>query len=398
MSGAAAINWSQILDCTDRGPRSNLANAVLVLQHDPQFAPDLLWYDEFLDRVLTRHDDGTPREWRDTDDSRVAVYLQQTIGMASIAETVAASAVRYVAHQRVRHCVREWLAALEWDGVNRLEHAFEDYWGVAPDETQPCDYVRAVSANFFLSMVARVLKPGCQVDTMPIFEGPQGIGKSRALRVLGGDWYALASESVTHKDFFQTFRGAWVMEIGEMDSFSRAEKERTKIVVSTPTDRYRPTYARHARDFPRQLVFAGTTNRDDYGNDDTGLRRFYPIRCTDIDIPALSAARPHLFAEAYARLMSGESWWIVPDVPSKAVQRDRQSEDVWTPLVLDYLVGKTEVQIHEILTDACKLATGQMTHTQQKRIGSILKLNGWRKANLRRNGRQGKFWVAQDHE
>lgn len=393
-----APDWIIHLDSTDRGPRSNLSNAVLVLQHDPAFGPARLWYDEFLDRVLTLTDTGQPREWRDVDDSQFAVHLQQTIGMVSIAETVAASAVRYVASQRVRHCVREWLVSLLWDGENRLEHAFEDYWGVVPDETQPSDYVRAVSANFFLGMVARVLKPGCQVDTMPIFEGPQGIGKSRALRVLGGDWYALASESVTHKDFFQTFRGAWLMEIGEMDSFSRAEKERTKIVVSTPTDRYRPTYARYARDFPRQLVFAGTTNRDDYGNDDTGLRRFYPIKCTEVDIAGLTLARQQLFAEAYARIMAGEAWWIVPDIQSKAVQRERQSEDIWTVPVTDYLRGKIEVQIYDILTDACKIAPGQMIHTHKTRVGSILRLAGWTKSNLRRDGKQGKFWVAPADE
>ena len=387
------INWAAHLDCTDRGPRSNLANVVLVLQIDPQFSADRLWYDEFLNRILYRDEDSI-REWTDADDAHVTVYLQHTVEMVSIAEAVVASAVRYVAHQRTRHCVRDWLDTLEWDGVPRLDHALEDFWGVVPSPDQPCEYIRAISANFLIAMIARVRRPGCQVDTMLIFEGPQGIGKSRALRVLGGPYYALASESVTHKDFFQAFPGAWLLEIGEMDSFSRAEKERTKIVVSTPVDRYRPTYARYAKDFPRQCVFAGTTNRDDYGNDDTGLRRFYPVRCGEIDIAGLTNARAQLFAEADARFKAGESWWIVPDIQTKAVQRDRQSEDVWTPLVLDYLIGKTEVQVHDILADACKVRPADMTHTHKLRVGGILRLANWTKSNLRRDGRQVKVWVA----
>lgn len=385
------------LDTTDRGPRSNLANAVRVLQHDPQFAVGLLWYDEFLDRILTRDDHNPPREWRDVDDGRATVYMQQVVEMHTVAETVVASAVRIVAHQRVRHCVREYLTSLTWDGEPRIAHAFEDHWGVETNERQPCEYVRAISANFFLCLVARVLKPGCQVDTLVIFEGPQGIGKARALRALGGPWYAVASESVMSKDFFQIFPGVWVLEIGEMESFSRAERERVKLIVSTPVDRYRPTYARHARHFPRQLVFAGTCNRDDYGNDDTGLRRFWPVWCGGtINPDGLAANRDQLFAEAYTRVVAGESWWVTPDVATKAVQRDRQSEDVWTPLVLDYLVGKTDIQIHDVLADACKVGPANMTHTHKLRIGSILRLAGWTKVVRRINGRQAKVWVAPD--
>lgn len=401
MSG---LCWANILDCTDRGPRSNLANAVLVLQKDPQFSADRLWYDEFLDRVLVIGDDGAAREWRDSDDARLTFYLQHVIDMPTVAESVVASAVRYVASQRVRNCVLDYLRALKWDREPRLEHALEDHWGVVCGPDQPSEYVRAVSANLFLAMVARALKPGCQVDTMVIFEGPQGIGKSRALRVLGGAWYALAAESVTHKDFFQIFPGAWVIEIGEMDSFSKAERERTKVVISTPTDRYRPTYARHARDFPRRCIFAGTTNRDDYGNDDTGLRRFLPVRCGDIDVAGLAAARDQLFAEAYTRLLAGEAWWITPELPTKSVQRDRQSEDVWAPLVLDYLrtradgLARTEVQIHDILREACKMPESHMTHNHKIRIGSILRSYGWEKSNLRRGGKQGKTWVAPEGE
>lgn len=394
------------LDCTERGPRSNLANAVKVLQHDPQFAAPELWYDEFLDRILTRTDSGAIREWRDTDDARLAVHLQDTIGMHSIAESVVSSAVRLVASQRVRHCVREYLTSLTWDGVDRIAHAFEDHWGVVPSDAQPCDYVRAISANFFLCLVARILKPGCQVDTLVIFEGSQGIGKAKALRALGGPWYAVATESVMSKDFFQIFPGVWVLEIGEMESFGRAERERVKLIVSTPVDRYRPTYARHARHFPRQVVFAGTCNRDDYGNDDTGLRRFWPVLCREVNPEGVAANRDQLFAEAYTRILAGEPWWITPDRETKAVQRDRQSEDVWTPLVLDYLAGstvppspaKTEAQIHDILAEACKVNPAQMTHVHKLRIGSILRLAGWTKTVRRLNGRLAKIWVAPQDE
>lgn len=387
--------WDAILDCAgkDERPRSTLANAVLVLQHDPQFSPEYLWYDEFINRVLTRDGDGV-RQWRDDDDTRVAVYMQQTVGMVTVPVSIVADAVRYVARQRVRHCVREHVSQFTWDGVERIAHAFEDFWGVEPALNQPSEYVLAVSFNFFLSMMARIMAPGCQVDTMVIFEGPQGIGKSRALRTIGGVWYMLAAESVTSKDFFQVLAGAWLVEIGEMDSFSRAERERTKLVISTPTDRYRPSYARHARDFPRQCIFAGTTNHDDYGNDDTGLRRFLPVRCTAIDIPSLIAALSQLFAEALHHWRAGASWWEVPRAAE--AQADRQAEDVWTSTVLEHIIGKTDVALSDVLRDALKIRDADMNRGHELRVGRILKLNGWVKKPARRLGKLGKRWFAPE--
>ena len=107
-SDVSGPDWADLLDCAgkDHKPRSTLSNAVTVLQHDPAWGVDVLWYDEFLDRILCRDESGV-REWRDRDDTRLTVYLQQTIGLATIAETQVASAVRYVAGQRTRHCVRE---------------------------------------------------------------------------------------------------------------------------------------------------------------------------------------------------------------------------------------------------------------------------------------------------
>ncbi len=376
-------------------PLGNVANAVIVLQKDPRWGPSELWHDAFLDRVQTQ-DGDTAREWRDDDDTRLTVYMQQSIGMTTISESQVASAVRYVARQRPRHCVRDHVQAFSWDGVERIEHAFEDFWGVVPAANQPCAYVRAISANFFIALIARIMQPGCQVDTMVIFEGLQGIGKSSALRVLGGAWYMLASESVTSKDFFQVLAGCWVSEIGEMDSLSRAERGRAKLVISTPTDRYRPSYGRHARDFPRQCIFAGTTNHDDYGDDDTGLRRFLPVRCGELDIPGLTIARPQLLAEALHWFRQGRSWWEVPLAVD--AQSDRQAGDVWTDTVLDAAIGKPDVAIADLLRDALKIRDADMTRAQELRVGRILKLAGWTKKPARRLGKLCKRWFPPDDE
>lgn len=387
-----AIAWVTVLDSTQTGPRSTLANAVTVLQKDPAWGPAVFWYDEFLDRVLTVIH-GVTREWRDEDDTRVTIYLQQSVQMFTVSENCAASAVRYVARQRTRNCVREYLTAQRWDRQLRIGTALEQLWGAQPNTQQPECYLRAISANLFRGLIARVLTPGCQFDNMVIFEGAQGIGKSRALRALGGDYYMLAAESVTHKDFFQSFPGKWLVEIGEMEAFSRAERERVKLAISTPTDRYRSSYGRRAEDHPRQCVFAGTTNRDDWLSDETGGRRFWPVICGAIDVVAIADLRGQLFAEAYAQVAGGAFWWETPILETLQVQRDRQHEDVWTSRVMEWVIGRDDVTSAEVLEGALKMRPADMSRSEQLRVGAILRLAGWKRQTVRREGYPVKAWT-----
>jgi putative DNA primase/helicase len=373
-------------------PLSTHANVGLVLDHMPEMLRGA-YYDEFQDKTIVDR-----REWRDVDDTGLCMWLQEHIGLSTITPGMVHAVIAHRLHATPRHWVREYLKALPCDDLPRIAHAFEDHWGVEPGFSQSSDYIRAVSANFFIGLIARVMRPGCQLDTMVVFEGHQGTRKSSALRVLGGAGYMLATESINSKDFQQALRGAWIAEIGELESFSRADRDRIKAIISNPIDKYRGSYERHVREYPRQCLFAGTTNKDDWGNDDTGLRRFWPVWCGDIDLPGIVAHRDEWFAEAYRLYLTGASWWETPAAATLTAQRDRQSEDIWTRLVMEHLIGKSEVYLQDVLRDACKVREAEMNHAHKLRIGSILRLAGWTKSNRRRDGKQVKTWVAPDDE
>lgn len=388
---AVSIAWTGILDCTERGPRPTMANVVKVLQTDPTLDSQHIYVDPFTDRVNIAN--SPTRPWVDEDDFQLTVYLQQSVGMVQVNDQVVSKAVRLVASQRQRHSVKEWLYPLVWDGVTRLETAFEDYWGVQDFRTHPQEYVRAVSRNFLLGMVARIEAPGCKLDTMPVFEGPQGALKSSALEVLASPlWFATARDTIGTKDFLIIGRGKWIIEIAELDAFSRAEVTAIKNTMSTHTDTYRPPYGRVARDYPRQCVFAGTTNKDDWATDPTGGRRFWPIRCGEINLAGLKAAREQLFAEALVRYRAGESWWYTPDSTTE-VQRDRHADDPWTDTVLAWLMGRPDATSTEILLQALKFKEADIARTEQNRIGNILRHAGWKRQTVRREGMPVKAWV-----
>ena len=383
-------SWGLAANEKTKKPYSTHANIGLALDHVPEMLRDA-YYDEFLDKILV---DG--HEWRDDDDTGLCMWVQEHVGLVGITPGMVHCVVSHRLHQTPRHCVREYLESLTWDGVERIAHAFEDGWGAVPSDTQPSEYLRAVSANFLIGLVARIIRPGCQLDTMPVFEGDQGVKKSSALRVLGGAWYMAATESVNSKDFQQTLRGSWVAEIPELDSFSRGDRDRVKSIISIPIDKYRPSYGRHAREFPRQCVFAGTTNKDDWGNDDTGLRRFWPVRCSDIDLALIAASRDQWFAEAVHLFRAGASWWETPRAATLAAQADRQYDDPWTPTALAWCLNRGDVTSAEVLIGAIKFRESDIGRVEQNRVGSILRLAGWKRKAVRRDGHVVKAWVAPE--
>lgn len=388
----AVAAWG--LQKNDKGqPLSTLVNIVTVLQKDPLYSPDRLYYDEFKDRVLVTNSDQ--REMRGEDVTQIRHYMQDRIGLLKVTKSDVKDAIAFVAWQRRQHCVNQMLAALMWDDEPRLDRWLIDYLGAVPSESQPLDYLLAAGRNTLLSLVARVAQPGCQVDTMLVLEGPQGVGKTTALRILGGDYYRVALESMTQKDFLQALRGAWVVEIAELSSTTKADVDRIKVVVSTPSDPYRPTYGAFTLTYPRQCIFIGTTNRDDYLMDETGGRRFFPVRVGAINLQALADDRDQLLAEAHVRMAAGEPWHVMP-ATTGPVQAHRHVLDTWTATVTDYLIGKPDVTITEVLREALKFAESMITEREAKRVGRILRSLDWERCTIRRMGRPTQGFAPND--
>lgn len=355
--------------------------------------PDLagsVWYDEFYLRYLTKTN-GITREWTEIDDIVLSAKFQREYGIRRMSDEVINKAIRAHAAARVRNEPREWMDSLAWDKKPRIDRFFLDYMGVA--ET---DYNVAIGRNFWLGMVARIYKPGCQLDNMIILKGPQGSYKSTSLRIIGGPWYAEAQESVLTKDFYQTLQGKLIIEIGELDTFDRAEVNTIKRVVSAPTDRFRPPYGRKPDDFKRQCVFVGTTNEDQVLRDHTGGRRFWPIDCGTINVPAIKADREQLFAEAVARIKSGEEWHIVPEEATKAIQEANRQSDEWEDILRDYLSHNTPpYSLTEIAEGCFGIKPDKLDRMTQLRLGRCMRVLGYQKKDARVDGQIVKRWVPK---
>lgn len=379
-----------------------LANALIIFTNDPDLK-GLLAFNEFTCRaVLMRSPPPTeglvssgpfPRAWEAADEALCLSYMQRMYSSQFTMNTIV-SAMTGVSIALKFHPIRKYLESLVWDGIYRVGRWLVDAFGANDDE-----YHKAVGSKFLAAAVRRVKQPGCKFDSIPIFEGFQDIGKSRACRELFGDqWFSDNLPTyIASKDMSDALQGLWCAEFAEIEHLLRSEPETIKAFLSRQVDRYRPVYGRTTVERPRQGVLVGTTNNDDYARDSTGNRRLWPIMCHFADADWLKANRDQLWAEA-VQLEPGMKLWL-EDVAvretAKCHQAARHDEDPWEDGILSWLVGRTNsVTVPMIMDDHLYLSKDKQNKSGQMRIAKVLKRAGWSKST---GGVLGRRWLPPNH-
>lgn len=322
--------------------RQTIANVARALNTDPllkgRLRHDLFTGYDYADGRLPWSRTG--RVWTDKDDANLRAYLEKMYYLTGKERINDALDTVFSANQR--HPVREYLEGLEWDGTERLDRLIIDYVGA--DDTP---LTRAMTRKIFTAAVARVMTPGVKFDYCLIMTGGEGIGKSTLLRTMGGEWFSDSIVTTEGKEGMESLRGAWVIELAELASIKRSDVEQVKNFLSKREDNYRQAYGKRVTVFPRQCVFFGTTNEEDFLKGDTGNRRFWVVRvdaskrAKEDPFGAMAEDRDQLWAEAVERWRRGEPLYLDADMERGARVRQQEAnvdhDDPMTGLLDEYL-------------------------------------------------------------
>lgn len=419
-------NWYANCQTSARGDvLCNVANALYALRHAPEWE-GVLGYDDMRRQVTLRKPIPSlsgvfpalceVRPVTDDDVTSVQEWLQ-IAGLPHVSRDTVHQAVDRIARENTYHPVRDYLEGLTWDGVPRLVGGTMPGGDIVPGWLSAylgavdSEYTRAVGRMILIAMVARVFDPGCQVDCMLVLESAQGFGKSSACRILGGEFFSEAIPGdLGSKDAQQHLRGKWLVEFSELHALSRSEVNIIKAFVSRRVEIYRPSYGRKEVHEPRQCVFIGTTNKEEYLRDETGNRRFWPIRA-GIEFPQcrkaeLARDRDQLFAEAVHRYRAGEAWWADADFEREHIapqQEARFEQDAWEERIAAFLAGTypvlaegelpsplDRVTVLEVARKALHMDTPRMGTADQRRVTAALERLGWERAPRGSNGE--RYW------
>lgn len=359
--------------------------------------------------------------WLEADELLMGEWLVRQHYMPSMARGTLEESVLMVAHRNSVHPLRTRIEALrgQWDNTKRLAGWLERCVFAADDPTlkdpQLRRYLSRVGTWFVMAMCARVMVqrkvgplvvcgPGVKFDYMLILEGPQGWGKSTLASVLGGEHFADTGLSIGEKDSLMNIQGVWLYEWGELENMSKQEVGKVKLFISSPKDRFRATFDRRPRDYPRQVVFVGTTNEANYLTDVTGNRRFWPVRISRApDKEWLTENLDQLLAEAVAYVDAGERFYPTRDEQRKLFdpqQKSRTVENAIEAGIRHYLYddqqkvphgGRNGALVAEIgLTELLKcigFEIDKQTDVVVKRAGSVMHAMGW---SVRRTSQEGR--------
>ena len=214
--------------------------------------------------------------------NRVADYMDMLVGQyRDVKETV----------------LDEFMRIFKFNVDRHYDEDPEDY---IKRSVQVKELYKELFHKFFVRMHARIrgtrkddngdYRGLIENDIVPILEGPQNIGKTSMCRWLAcNDELYIDLGSGLKQGFgaaetAKKVRGRLIAEIGEMKIMKNPELlETIKSFISAKVATVDIKYVETQRDIPMTVSFIGTSNPDQYLSDETGNRRWWPVKLHDID-------------------------------------------------------------------------------------------------------------------
>ena len=359
--------------------------------------PDLVGVEVAIDNfrdelMIAPHGTADWRAFGDADYVWLRDWMEMGFnGFKPIPKELVKDTVWAVADANRFDSARLWLEGLTHDGVPRCETLLHRYFGC--DDTP---YSRAASLYLCTAMAGRVMEPGCKADMVVILVGGQGTGKSTGIAALAPspEFFTEISFSEDDDDLARKMRGKLIAEIGELRGLHTKELEAIKAFITRTHEHWIPKFKEFSTQFPRRLVFVGSTNKDQFLADDTGNRRWAPIRAGVVDVQGVRAACLQVWAEAREIWKRTGVQWQALQSLAEAEHSQYEMGDEWEGTVARWIASAEDFDGNAVrdrawltTNDVLKEALGFDQKTVRKgdsmRAAAVLRKLGYERRKVR---------------
>jgi len=361
-------------------------------------------FDVFRDEIMRRQPGGEWQPFKDADYTRLKLALEGA-HFEPIPFELLKACVRLVADEQMFDSAQDAVARLRWDGVPRIESFYSRYFKAADTP-----YTQACGLYTWTAMAGRVLNPGCKADMVPILVGPQGLRKSTAVEVmaLNPEWHGSLSLSGKDADLSRQMRGKAVIELPELRGLRTRELEAIKAFITEGSNAWVAKYQEFETKYPRRCLFIGTTNEQEFLDDDTGNRRWLPITVGLIDTDALAADCAQLWAEGVERFKAGGVQYAQAESLATAEHAAHTISDEWEEPIRNFLQTPDElsgekpedrgfITSSQIFAHALFITVERTDTRTAKRLARAMRALGWEKDDRRKNT-VGRGWRRVTHD
>lgn len=232
----------------------------------------------------------------------------------------------YIAQQQSYHPVIECLEAKPWDGIPRLD---------AFTETLKTDqpYAKHIVRTWMVAAIAAAhSQEGFVNQGVLVLQGAQNIGKTTWVRNLDPTGLQCVKEGAFldpgQKDSIIMMSSYWIVELGELETiFKKSDIGRLKAFVTTQFDHVRFSFARKPTKMPRRSVYIATVNDYNFLSDDTGNRRWWTLRLSEINNNH-GLDMQQVWAEVYALWQAGHITYLSKELQEKINESNEEHEKV----------------------------------------------------------------------
>lgn len=178
--------------------------------------------------------------------------------------------------------VSNWVGSKSWDGEDRLAQLFNTL-----NVKQERDIAWMMFTKWLMGSLRLAKGEITKFEHVLVLQASEGgEGKTRWFNKLCPNHLQLDGMSldVDNKDHVKDCISHWLVELGELDStFKKSDLKKLMSFLSMGKDNIRLAYAKCANSYQRRTSFFGTVNNENFLNDDSGDRRFWPIKVGQVE-------------------------------------------------------------------------------------------------------------------